>query len=85
MKVQILGTGCPKCRVLMQNVESALAELGLTAEVVKVEKIVDIVRMGVTTTPGLAIDGEVKSAGHLLSVEQVKRILRSHVAAHATG
>jgi len=73
--VQILGTGCPKCRTLTANAEEAIRELGLDAEIVKVDQIKDIVRMGVMATPALAVDGMVKSSGHLLSVEQVKRIL----------
>lgn len=75
MKVQILGTGCSKCRALTANAEKAIAELGISAEIEKVEEIRDIARMGVAMTPGLAVDGEVKSTGHLLSVEQVKDIL----------
>lgn len=75
MKVQILGTGCPKCRTLTANAEAAIQQLGLDAEIEKVDQIKDIVRMGVMTTPALAVDGVVKSSGHLLSVEQVKRIL----------
>jgi small redox-active disulfide protein 2 len=74
-KVQILGTGCPKCRTLTANAQAAIAELGLDAEIVKVDQIKDIVAMGVMATPALAVDGAVKSSGHLLSVEQVKRIL----------
>jgi small redox-active disulfide protein 2 len=81
MKVQILGTGCAKCRQLSQNAERALSELGIAAEIEKIERIADIARMGVMMTPGLAIDGEVKSTGHLLSVEQVKKILRATVPA----
>ncbi|MHB1193961.1 MAG: thioredoxin family protein [Longimicrobiales bacterium] len=75
MKVQILGTGCPKCKALTANAEAAIGALGLDAEIVKVDQIKDIVAMGVMTTPALAVDGVVKSSGHLLSVEQVKRIL----------
>ncbi len=75
MKVQILGTGCPKCRALTANAEQAIAELGLAAEIEKVEQIKDIARMGVAMTPALAVDGQVKSSGHLLSVRQVKEIL----------
>jgi len=74
-KVQILGTGCPKCKALTANAEAAIKELGVDAEIVKVDQIKDIVRMGVMATPALALDGVVKSSGHLLSVEQVKRIL----------
>ena len=75
IKVQILGTGCPKCKALTANAEAAIKDLGLDAEIVKVDQIKDIVAMGVMTTPALAVDGVVKSSGHLLSVEQVKRIL----------
>ncbi len=75
MKVQILGTGCPKCKALTANAEKAISEMGLTAEIEKVEKIKDIARMGVAMTPALAVDGDVRSSGHLLSVEQVKRLL----------
>jgi small redox-active disulfide protein 2 len=74
MKVQILGTGCPKCRALAANAEKALAELGIAAEIEKVEKIADIARMGAMMTPALAVDGQVKSVG-LQSVEKVKEIL----------
>lgn len=75
MKIQILGTGCPKCRTLTANAEQAVRELGLAARVEKVEGMADIARMGVLMTPALAVDGEVKSSGHLLSVHQVKKIL----------
>ncbi|MGD2067632.1 MAG: thioredoxin family protein [Gemmatimonadota bacterium] len=75
MKVQILGTGCPKCKALTANAEQAVQELGLTAEIEKVEGIADIARMGVMMTPALAVDGQVRSSGHLLSVHQVKKIL----------
>jgi len=85
MKEQILGTGCPKCRLLVQNAERALSELGISAEIEKIEKIADIVRMGVMVTPGLAIDGQVKSSGHLLSVEQVKQILRASTSPAPAG
>lgn len=84
MKVQILGTGCPKCRALTANAEQAIAELGLSAEVEKVERIADIARMGVVMTPALAVDGEVRSSGHLLSVHQVKEILGGQAAGPAS-
>jgi len=75
MKVQILGTGCPKCKLLMQNAEQAVKDMGIEAEVVKVEKITDIMAFGVMTTPALAVDGKVKSAGKVLSAEDIKKIL----------
>jgi small redox-active disulfide protein 2 len=74
MKVQILGIGCPKCRALTANAEKAIAELGLSAEIEKVEKIADIARMGAMMTPALAVDGQLKSIG-LQPVHKVKEIL----------
>ena len=75
MKIQILGTGCAKCRALTDNARRAVEELGVAAEIEKVEEIVDLARMGVMVTPALAVDGQVRSAGHVLSVDQVKEIL----------
>jgi small redox-active disulfide protein 2 len=74
-KIQILGTGCPKCRKLAENVEEAAKVLGMEIEMEKVTDINDIVDLGVMMTPALAVDGEVKSAGKLLSVEEIKNIL----------
>jgi small redox-active disulfide protein 2 len=81
MKIQILGTGCPKCKALMANAEKAVQELGITAELEKVEKIADIARMGVMMTPALAVDGQVKVAGQLLPVGRIKELLQSEIAA----
>ena len=75
MKIQILGTGCPKCRTLTANAESAVKELGLTAEIEKVSDIKEIVNFGVMTTPALVVDGVVKSAGKLLSADEIKKLL----------
>ena len=75
MKVQILGTGCLKCRTLAANAEAAVAELGLNADVEKVEDIHDIAAMGVALTPALAVDGVVKTTGRLLSVSQIAKLL----------
>ena len=76
MKVQILGTGCPKCKMLEANAREALKEIGLDAELVKVDNIDDIMDMGVMVTPALAIDGDVKSAGKLLTKDQIITILK---------
>lgn len=73
--IQILGTGCAKCRTLAQNAEEAVRQLGLPVVVEKIEKVADIAKFGVLTTPALAIDGKVKSAGKVLSVEEIKRLL----------
>lgn len=74
-KVQILGTGCIKCRMLSAHAETAIRELGLDAEIEKVDSIPDIVAMGVSMTPALAVDGVVKASGRVLTVEQVKQLL----------
>lgn len=74
-KIQILGTGCPKCRQLMANVETAVREMGIDAQIEKVDKIQDIMKYGIMTTPGLAIEGEVKSAGKVLGAEEIKKLL----------
>ena len=76
MKIQILGTGCPKCRKLEENARAAAEELGAGFEIEKVTNINDIMAFGVMVTPGLAVDGDVKSAGKVLSVEDIKKLLR---------
>ncbi len=77
MKIQILGTGCPKCKLLMANAEAAVKEMGIQADVEKVEKITDIMAFGVMTTPALAVDGKVKSAGKVLSAEAIRKMLEA--------
>lgn len=74
--IQILGTGCPKCKTLTAHAEEAVKALGLKATIEKVEKIADIMKFGVMTTPALVVDGAVKSAGKLLSVDDIKKHLR---------
>ena len=75
MKVEIFGMGCPNCSRLEENVRKALAEEGLEADVVKVDKLDDIVARGVMGTPALAIDGEMKSTAKVLNVKQVRALL----------
>lgn len=75
-KIQILGTGCPKCKKLAENAEAAAKELGMEYELEKITKIGDIMKFGVMITPGLAVDGKVKVAGKVASVEQLKEILK---------
>jgi len=75
MKIQILGTGCPKCTQLAENADAAARELGLEYELVKVTDINEITSFGVMMTPALAVDGAVKSSGKLLSKDDVKNLL----------
>ncbi len=72
MKIEILGTGCPKCKQLEKNARKALEESGKKAELVKVTNINDIVGYGVMSTPAIVIDGEVKSYGKVADVEEIK-------------
>lgn len=74
-KIQILGTGCPKCRTLLAHTEAAVKVAGIEARIEKVEKISDILKFGVMTTPALVVDGQVKSAGRALSIEDVRKLL----------
>jgi len=76
MKVQILGTGCPRCKKLEANARKAIEELGIDAEIEKVQDIKEITKFGVMMTPGLVIDGKVKSTGEIASVEKVKKWLQ---------
>lgn len=76
MKIQILGSGCPKCKLLEQHTREAVAELGIEAEIVKVTSTDDIMEMGVMMTPALAIDGSVKSVGKVLTKDQVASYLK---------
>jgi small redox-active disulfide protein 2 len=75
MKIEILGPGCPKCRKLYENARTAVQDLNLQAEIVKVEEIQKIINAGVMMTPALVLDGEVKSVGKVLSVDDIKKML----------
>jgi small redox-active disulfide protein 2 len=77
MKIQVLGTGCAKCKQLTANAEKAVAELGLGVAVEKVEDLREIVKLGVMTTPALVVDGKVRAAGKVLTPEAVLELLRS--------
>lgn len=76
MKVQILGSGCAKCKLLEEHARQAVAELGIQAEIEKVTDLETIVEMGVMMTPALAVDGVVKSVGRVLTKEQVASYLQ---------
>lgn len=75
MKIEILGTGCPKCKTLTANVEKAVKEMGIEAEIVKVTKLTDIMNYGIMLTPALVIDGQVKSAGRVLTSDDIKKLI----------
>ncbi len=75
MKIEVFGPGCPKCKRVFQNAQVAVKDLDLEAEVVKVEDIQKIMNAGVMITPAFAVDGEIKSAGKVLSVDEIKKCL----------
>jgi small redox-active disulfide protein 2 len=76
MEIKILGTGCDKCKKLEANANAAVSELGIEASVEKVEDLVQIMKYGVMSTPGLVIDNVVKSVGKVMSVEDIKKLLK---------
>ncbi|WP_243384777.1 thioredoxin family protein [Geothrix alkalitolerans] len=76
MKIEILGSGCAKCKLLAERAEEAAKGLGLDFTLVKVTEYPDIVARGVMSTPGLVVDGVVKSQGHVPTVAAIKDLLR---------
>lgn len=76
MKVQIFGIGCPRCKKLEANARKAVEEIGIEAEIKKVQDIKEISKFGVMMTPALAIDGKVKCSGEIAPVEKIKKWLQ---------
>lgn len=77
-KIQILGTGCSKCKKLEDNVREAVKTLDLDCEVEKVTDIQEIMKFGIMMTPGLIIDGKVISSGRILNIKEITNILTTH-------
>ncbi|MFA6396764.1 MAG: thioredoxin family protein [Sulfurimonas sp.] len=75
MKIEILGTGCSKCKALEEATKQAVAQSGKFAQIEKVEDIMKIMEYQVMSTPGLVIDGKVVSTGKLLSVNEIKDLI----------
>jgi len=75
-KIQILGTGCPKCKKLAEAADAAAKALGLSYELVKVTDLNEIMKFGVMLTPALAVDGQVKVVGKVPSVEELQKLLK---------
>ncbi len=76
MKIEILGTGCPKCKKLYENTLSAIKMTGISADVEKIEDIAKIMSAGVMSTPAIVVDGVVKSSGKLLSPEDIATLIK---------
>ncbi len=74
-KIQILGTGCKRCRDLTANAEKAVEQLAISVEIEKVTEIQDIIKFQILMTPGLVIDGQVKAAGRIPTVDEIKEML----------
>jgi small redox-active disulfide protein 2 len=80
LKVEVLGPGCAKCKMLYGEAAKAIASLGLETELVKVEKLEEIMAYHIMATPALVIDGQVKSAGRLPSAAEITSWLTTAVA-----
>ena len=76
VKLQVLGTGCPKCKKLARNAEAAAKALGIEYEIEKVTDINEIMKFGVMMTPALAVDSKVKIVGKVISAEEIKNLIQ---------
>ena len=76
MKIEILGVGCPKCKATEKNVRKAVDELGIQAEIVKIDDLQEIVNRGVMMTPAVFIDGQAKIVGRIPSPNEIKKLLQ---------
>jgi len=76
MKIEILGPGCPKCKALEENVRTAVAELKMKVDILKIGDIGKIIDYGVISTPALVVDGKVRSSGRIPDVEEIKKMLK---------
>lgn len=77
--IKVLGTGCKKCKTVQANAEKAVRELGLDVEVEKVTDMREIMQFQVMSTPGLVVDGEIKTTGRVPSTDEIKQMLASEV------
>ncbi len=75
-KIQVLGTGCPKCKKLAEHADAAAKEMGIEYEIEKVNDINDIMAFGVMMTPALVIDSQVKIVGKVPSADEIKELLQ---------
>jgi small redox-active disulfide protein 2 len=79
MKIEVLGPGCVKCKKIYEICEETLKELGQEAELVKVEKIDDIMKYGILMTPGLIVNGKLLSSGRVPGREEIKKWLSQNL------
>ncbi len=78
MNIQILGTGCPKCKTLEKITREVVEKNGFAAEISKVEDIMEIMKFNVLTTPALVVDGKVEIKGRIPSAEEIKQVLSKY-------
>lgn len=76
MKIEILGTGCPKCKATEKIVRKVVEELGKKVDIIKVEDLQEIIDRGVMMTPAVVVDGEIKIVGHVPSTNEIKKLLK---------
>ena len=75
--IEILGTGCPKCKKLEENARKAVEELGAASEISKISGIEDIINYGVMSTPAIAVNGKIRCSGRIPDVEEIKEWVKS--------
>jgi small redox-active disulfide protein 2 len=75
-KIKVLGPGCPKCKTTFHNVEEAVKQLGIEAEIIKVEDIEEMMKYNVLTTPVLVIDEQIKIKGRIAQIDEIKELLK---------
>ena len=78
MNIQILGTGCPKCKTLEKLTREVVAQNNITAEISKVEDIMEIMKFSVMTTPALVVNGKVEIKGRVPSADEIKQVLSKY-------
>ena len=76
MKIEILGTGCPKCKATEKIIRQVVGELGKDVEIIKIEDLQEIVDRGVMMTPAVVVDGDVKIVGHVPTTDEIKKLLK---------
>ena len=75
-EIEVVGTGCAKCKRLLANAEQAVRDLNITADVIKIDDIDEIVNRGIMLTPALFINGTVRAEGRVPDVNEIKTMLR---------
>jgi small redox-active disulfide protein 2 len=85
MEIKVLGPGCPRCKELKKRTAAVVAELGLSTDVEKVEDIQRMVSFGILSTPALVINGKVKCAGRVPSMDEIRTWIREAASAAPAG